>query len=194
MPTSLRPVALARLAALVIGGLWCRSPALAQELPDYSGVWIANTSKIEVVARQDRTPGGWSNLLAGLRQPRAYAVTIEQTPTAVSVRFPGTTFLNVDPYRLDQVETTYVKNMGDYWRKTVTSSGRTGEALTLSSRALVGWWKDARPQDVVRQDTELTTTQVLALGRDGETLIVETTVADEKGMATYRMVFVRAGR
>ena len=165
--------------------------ARAQAISDYSGRWVAVDGTTRIVSRQDRAPGGWGNLLAGLGQRRDYELTIEQTPDTVMLRFPGNTFLNVDPYRLGDAEATYVRDAGAYWRKTITTAQWANDALILSSRTLAGWWKDARPEEVRQQETEFGMVQALRLARDGAELVMETTVSDGKGTATYRTVFSR---
>ena len=163
----------------------------AQAIPDYSGRWVAVAGKTEVVSRRDRTPGGWGNMLAGLGQRRDYQLTIQQTQRTVTLRFPGNTFLNVDAYQLAGAEATYVSDTGGYWRKTITTAQWTDASMILNSRTLVGWWKDARPEDVRHQETEFGMVQTLKLARDGSELVGETTLSDEKGTATYRTAFAK---
>jgi hypothetical protein len=64
--------------------------------------------------------------------------------------------------------------------------------LTLKATRQVDWWKNARPEEVVRQTTELETVHVFRLEQGGGRLVVDTALSDEKGQAQYRMVFTKA--
>jgi hypothetical protein len=167
------------------------SASQAQVVSNYSGTWRELAGSTEILDRQDRVPGGWGNFLAGLRQSGDYEVTIQQTQREVAVRFPGRTFLNGPPYRPDVPESIEVQDIGQYWRKTITTVHSTDGVLTLGNRTLVGWWRDSRPEEVQRQGTELSVIHTLRLQQGGIELSIVTTVADEKGSASYRRVLSR---
>ena len=170
------------------------SIASAQTIPDFSGTWTTDPARAVLLRRVDTTLNGWGNVLEGLRRYQPYTLRITQSSAALDIEFPqGTnTFLKTDPYALEGGKTTNVRDSGEYWRKTVTEAKWDGTALTLRATRQVDWWKRARPDEVVHQDTELGTVYALKLEQGGAQLVVETTLTDEKGQAQYRMVFTKA--
>jgi hypothetical protein len=183
-----------RATACVVALMAWWSVAAAQTIPDFSGTWTADPDRAVLLRRVDITSNGWGNVLDGLRRYRPYTLKISQSSGALDIDFPqgANTFLKADPYALNGAKTTHVRDMGEYWRKLVTEATWDGSALTLKATRQVDWWTKARPEDVVRQDTQLGTVYVLKLEQGGAQLVVETTLSDEKGQAQYRMVFTKA--
>jgi hypothetical protein len=171
--------------------LW--SIAAAQAIPDFSGTWTADPDRAVLLRRVDLTANGWGNVIEGLRRYRPYTLRIVQSSDSLDIDFPGAnTFLKTDPYALDGTQTTHVRDMGEYWRKLITEAKWDGSVLTLKATRQVDWWKNARPEEVVRQTTELETVHVFRLEQGGGRLVVDTALSDEKGQAQYRMVFTKA--
>ena len=169
--------------------LW--SVAAAQTVPDFSGTWTADPDRAVLLRRVDFTINGWGNVLEGLKRYRPYTLKITQTSGTLDIDFPmgANSFLKTDPYVLDGTKTTHVSDKGEYWRKLITEAGWDGNALTLKATHQVDWWTKAKPDDVVRQDTQIETVLVLRFEQGGAQLVVETALSDEKGQAQYRMVF-----
>jgi len=164
----------------------------AQSVPNFSGTWTADPDRAVVLRRVDRTANGWGNTLEGLRRYRPYTLKITQSPGTIDIDFPAAaTFLKADPYALDGTKTTRVRDMGEYWRKFITQANWDGSALTLQATHQVDWWKNAKPEEVVRQETQIEAVLVLRLDQRGSQLVVETALSDEKGQAQYRMVFTK---
>lgn len=182
-----------RAASCAVAFMLVWSMVAAQTMPDFSGTWTTDPDRTVLLRRVDLTANGWGNTLEGLRRNRPYTLKITQSSGTLDIEFPtASTFLKADPYVLDGTKTTRVRDMGEYWRKLVTQANWDGSALTLKSTHQVDWWKNTKPEEVVRQDTEIQTVLVLRLETNGSRLVVETALSDEKGQAQYRMVFTRA--
>jgi hypothetical protein len=111
----------------------------------------------------------------------------------VEIIHPGGSgsFMNAGAYALNGDKTTTIKDLGDWWIKTVTRAVRDAENMVLTARRLTDWWKATNPADVGSQETETDTILVLSLAKARAELVIDTTLSDEKGQVTYRQVFTR---
>ena len=183
-----------RAALCLAAFMFAVSTSTAQAVPDFSGTWTADADRVVVLRRVDLTPNGWGNMLEGLRRYRPYTVKITQSSGTLDIDFPpgANSFLKADAYALDGTKSIRVRDMGEYWRKLITQANWDGIALTLRSTHQVDWWNNAKPDEVVRQDTQIDAVFVLRLDQGGTQLVLETSLSDEKGQAQYRMVFTKS--
>lgn len=140
--------------------------AYGQKLPDLSGTWTVEQSRNEtsqIVSRSD--------------QRRGYTLVIVQTATELTLSLPR---VPAETYQFNGSEKVFVHDYGDWWTKYRTLLKWDGSTLILKSVTLTGWWKDARPEDVSSQPTQLETTRTLKLSVNGEHMTMETLAVDEK--------------
>src|SRR5262245_61343993 len=129
------PSTMTRAASCVVALVLAWSVASAQTIPDFSGTWTADPDRAVLLRRVDITSNGWGNALEGLRRYRPYALKITQSSDALDIEFPSgpNSFMKTDPYALDGMKTTRVRDMGEYWRKLMTEAKWDGTALTLKA-------------------------------------------------------------
>jgi hypothetical protein len=168
----------------------------AQSIPDFSGSWVRDPARDVMLHRVDRVPHGWGPIpYTTGKQP--FIVVIVQNTQQVNLAFPGgwNNFMNLrDAYQLDGKDVTTVRDLGQWWEKTVSRSTWDGGTLTLKAIRLIDWWKSTQPSEVTQQITETDTIFHLNLNPGQSELTIETTLSDEKGEVTYRQVFTKSTR